>query len=311
MPPRLGQAVDSLVDRGWQAGAGDVRSVANLMLDQLEFADVLVVNKTDQVAAEELGAIGRLVRKVNPTAEVVHSLYSQVDPSLLLKTGRFSLRRAEQHPQWLVEAREKEHTPETVEYGISSFIYRARRPFHPQRLRDAFGRARAGALASLLRVKGIAWLATQPTQQAHVALAGTRFTVEPGAPWWAAIERSQWPEGLKADIKTVWDEQHGDRRTELVCIGRELDHTAAKAALDACLLSEGDMACGQESWVALADPYAALWEEMGALPRGAAEAEPVKRLANHVPTHVARMASHRMRLREIAQAQVAQEVSAG
>ena len=291
-------AVDSLIDRGWQAGAGDVRSVANLMVDQLEFADVLVVNKTDLVDAAQLSAVERCLRKINPTAEVVLSAYSQVDPALLLKTGRFSLRMAEQHPAWLVEAREKEHVPETIEYGISSFIYRARRPFHPTRLHDAFC-PRSGGLSKLLRVKGIGWLATQHSQQAHVALAGTRFTVEPGSPWWATVDRSQWPGGLEEDIKVVWTEDYGDRRTELVCIGRELDHVMAKAALDACLLTEGDMACGQESWKALPDPYATFWE-------GSARAAPeVQTLKNKVPTHAARMARHRMSLREIAQGQMA------
>jgi len=287
--------VDSLLDRGWQAGAGDVRSVANLMVDQLEFADVLLVNKTDLVTSAQLSEVERVLRKINPTAEVMLSVYSQVEPALLLSKGRFSLRQAEEHPQWLAESREHEHTPETVEYGISSFIYRTRRPFHPQRLHDAFGSH--GALAAqFLRVKGIAWLATQGGQQAHVALAGTRFTVEPGPPWWVAVARRQWPLGLEEDIKEIWHEEHGDRRTELVCIGRELDHAAAKAALDACVLTEGDMACGRESWAALSDPYATLWQ---ACARGAPEVQVFK---NQVPTeHVAR---HRMRLREIAQAQV-------
>uniref|UniRef100_A0A0D3I224 CobW/HypB/UreG nucleotide-binding domain-containing protein n=1 Tax=Emiliania huxleyi (strain CCMP1516) TaxID=280463 RepID=A0A0D3I224_EMIH1 len=137
------RAVDALVDRGWQAGDRSPisRSPANLMVDQLEFADVLLVNKTDLVSEQQLGAVERLLRKVNPAAELLRSRYGEVDPADLLSKGRFDLRKAEQHTQWLVEAREKGraarcglHAPETVEFGISSFVYTARRPFHPQRL---------------------------------------------------------------------------------------------------------------------------------------------------------------------------------
>ena len=163
-----------------------------------------------------------------------------------------------------------EHTPETVEYGITSFVYRARLPFHPVRLQAALGcRPRTGALASLLRLKGFAWLATQPTHQMHAALAGTTFTMNPGPPWMAAlldgISRAQWPEDLQeqmaadlfsSDGTQTWDAQHGDRRTELVCIGRELDHKAATEQLEACLLTTDEMAVGKRRWLALTDPYA-------------------------------------------------------
>ena len=160
----------------------------------------------------------------------------------------------------LAEAREDEHTPETLEYGISSFIYRARRPFHPERLHAALGRRpREGALAALLRLKGFAWLATRPMQQAHAALAGTQFSLAPGTPWWDAMERDLWPEGLEEDIRPLWHETHGDRQTELVCIGQELDHAAVEKALRACLLTEKEMAGGVEAWAALPDPFASAW----------------------------------------------------
>ena len=201
---------------------------------------------------------------------------------------------------WLKEAREHEHTPETLEYGISSFVFRAKRPFHPQRLHAAFAsRPRPGALAGLLRLKGFAWLATEPIQQMQLALAGTRFTVVAGAPWWVAIPREEWPEDVQheltehllADVQhnaaalqqlgitswsaagnsvaddgdgkgshghsRMWDAQHGDRRTELVCIGRALDHEAATAQLESCLLTSEEMAAGQRSWLALPNPYEA------------------------------------------------------
>ena len=277
--------MDSLADRGWNDVKGDQRTVAHLLCDQLEFANLLLVNKKDLVSEAQLGAVEAFLHKVNPAAEVVRTERSVLEPAALLGTARFDMQKAAAHPQWLAEAREHEHTPETLEYGISSFVFRAKRPFHPQRLHAALGcRPRPGALAGLLRLKGFAWLANQPSQQAHAALAGTQFTVSPGPPWWAAIPRHMWPEGLAevfqaeefeaeeiqrdahltggdAVSDATWDAMHGDRRTELVCIGRALDHEAARAQLEACLLTHKEMAGGEESWRALADPYA--WKATG------------------------------------------------
>ena len=239
----------------------------------------------------QLGAVEAFLRKSNPTAEVVRTEHSVLAPVALLGTARFSMDKAEAHPQWLKEAREHEHTPETLEYGISSFIFRAKRPFHPERLYAALGqRPREGALGALLRLKGFAWLATRPDQQVHAALAGTQFTMAPGPPWLAAIPRHLWPEGLADQLQaeeaveageageaeeaelerdqtssrvSMWNAEHGDRRTELVCIGRELDGEAAQEQLEACLLTTDEMVDGTESWRALADPFAPAWAAMG------------------------------------------------
>ena len=260
-------SLDRLIDRGWQAGEGDRRSVSMLLCDQLEFADVLLVNKADLISEAQLGAVEALVRKINPKAEVMRTTHSKVDPALLLDKARFRMERAEEHPQWLKEAREHEHTPETIEYGISSFIFRARRPFHPGRLHAALGGGdppnpvRAGALRKLLRVKGFAWLAPWSTRQGDVALAGTQFTVSPGQPWWAAVRPKHWPEGMRNGRGgDEWHGQYGDRRTELVCIGQQLDHLAAQAQLEACLLNEAEMELGPGSWFALEDPFYEAWE---------------------------------------------------
>ncbi len=184
--------MDTLVDRGWQAAADDKRTVAHLLCDQVEFADLLLVNKSDLVTAAQRGAVEAFLRKVNPSAEILCTENSVLEPVALLSKGRFSMDKAAQHPQWLKEAREHEHTPETLEYGISSFVFRAKKPFHPECLRAALGsRPRLGALAGLLRLKGFAWLATRPTQQAHAALAGTTFSMSPGAPWVAADRRTE------------------------------------------------------------------------------------------------------------------------
>ena len=160
-------------------------------------------------------------------------------------------RQAEEHPNWLKEAREHEHKPETVEYGISSFVFRATRPFHPERLHAALGsRLRPGALGRLLRLKGVAWLATQYHQQMHAALAGTQFSMSPGPPWSETDECSLTDKACEPRLL-----DHGDRKTELVCIGQELDHAAAAAALNRCLLSNKEMARGLASWSALPDPF--------------------------------------------------------
>ena len=248
--------IDKLTDRGWQATAGDRRTVAQLLCDQVEFSDVLLINKMDLVDDEQLKQVETVLRKINPLADILLTEHGQLDPTLLLGKARFELRRAEEHPQWLAEAREHEHTPETVEYGISSFIYRATKPFHPQRLHAALGdqEQRSGALCRLLRLKGFAWLATRNKRQVNLAVAGTQFNVSPGPPWWAFVPREHWPDGLDESIKEIWHAVHGDRRTSLVVIGQEMDHSAATAVLDACLLTDEEMAAGEEEWAALPDP---------------------------------------------------------
>lgn len=253
--------IDTLCDRGWQAVASDTRTVAQLLCDQLEFANVLLINKIDLMEETQLHMLEALLRKINPTADIMRTMHSRIQPDVLLGKARFNLEKAEEYPDWLAEARENEHTPETVEYGISSFIYRAKRPFHPQRLHDALcSRPRPGPLGRLLRAKGIAWLASQHGQQAHAALAGTQFALTPGPPWWAAMDRELWPDGLEECIRPLWDETHGDRQTELVCIGQELEHAEVKAELDKCLLMDEEMAGGDESWAALPDPFREAWD---------------------------------------------------
>ena len=255
--------VETLIDRGWQARATDRRTVAQLMCEQIEFADLLVLNKTDLVDDAQRGRVEAVLRKINPLTEILCTEHGQLEPALLLGQGRFSLRKAQEHPQWLKEAREHEHTPETVEYGISSFIYTATRPFHPKRLHTALASqhfrvakraGRAGPLGRLVRLKGFAWLATRNKRQINLALAGTQFRVSPGPAWWAVKPKCQWPDGLEEGMKAIWDEKYGDRRTSLVCIGQELDHAAATKALDACLLTETEMEAGENSWVTLPDP---------------------------------------------------------
>lgn len=254
--------MDTLSDRGWQAVSDDGRTVAQLLCDQLEFANVLLVNKVDLVEEAQLHKIETFLRKINPTAEITKTMHCQINSMELLGKARFNLQNAEEYPGWLAEAREHAHTPETIEYSISSFIYKAKRPFHPERLYHALcSRPRTGSLGRLLRIKGIAWLASQHNQQAHMALAGTQFEMTPGPPWWAVLDRNEWPEGLEDCILPLWHEEHGDRQTELVCIGQELNHAAVRVELDKTLLTEEEMAAGHENWEKLIDPFREAWNQ--------------------------------------------------
>ena len=198
-----------------------------------------------------------LLRKFNPTAEIIESTNGRVDPTKILGTKRFSMDEAEKHEEWLKEARVGEHVPETVEYGIHSFTFRATRPMHPQRLHDAFDRMsrREPPFDTLLRAKGFAWLATQYHIQAVFALAGQSCTLIPGPVWWATVPKEEWPEGLREAIAPLWHEPHGDRQQELVMIGQHMDIPAIQAELQKCLLLEDEFKKGREHWLELSDPF--------------------------------------------------------
>uniref|UniRef100_A0A0G4HBD5 CobW C-terminal domain-containing protein n=1 Tax=Chromera velia CCMP2878 TaxID=1169474 RepID=A0A0G4HBD5_9ALVE len=263
-------SVEKLQDRGWEAAAEDERTVSHLLFDQVEFANVIILNKSDLVTEDQKGRLKATIAKVNPTALILESTNSVIDPSLILGTNRFSLNKAAEHPQWLQEARVGEHLPESVEYGISSFTFRALRPFHPMRLRRLADQMQlpydqphteTDPLRHCVRAKGIAWLATQHKDQAVLALAGTQFSLVPGDPWWASIQKEDWPEGLERDIVRMglWHELYGDRQQEVVFIGQDMDHSAVRAAVEAALLTDEEFEKGPERWGELEDPFADLW----------------------------------------------------
>ncbi|OAN46199.1 hypothetical protein A6A03_13115 [Chloroflexus islandicus] len=248
--PRDLASLDELRDRDLAAGDEDDRSIGDLLIEQVEFADVIVLNKVDLVAAADLDRLEALLRKLNPAARIIRSAFGNVPLDQILNTGLFSFERAAQMPGWLQELRGA-HTPETEEYGISSFVFRARRPFHPQRLWDVLHEEWPG----VLRSKGIFWLATRMNQCGIWSQAGAACRIEPGGWWWAASDEQPDDPTEQAALAAIWDAQWGDRRQELVLIGQEMDETALRAQLEACLLTDAEMALGPAGWETLPDPF--------------------------------------------------------
>ena len=267
-------SLESLRARDWHADPEDQRTISHLLCDQVEFANVIVLNKCDLMKSEEKEKVTLLIQSMNPTAKLVDSMYCKVPLDTVLGTGLFSMSEAEKHEQWLQEARIGEHTPETEEYGIGSFTFKAIRPFLPHKLNEVLEAMLHKSPApfdtsTILRAKGFIWLANCPQLQGEFSLAGNHYSLLPGNPWWAEIDKSHWPENLERDIAPLWHEPYGDRQQELVIIGQSLDKDAITSALNKCLVSEEEMSLGQEVWDSLClengDPFQEAWDEAIAL----------------------------------------------
>ncbi|MDP0501889.1 MAG: zinc metallochaperone GTPase ZigA [Verrucomicrobiota bacterium JB022] len=236
-----------LKDRGQAVGPEDQRSILDLLVDQVEFADVILLNKIDTVTEEEKQLIIARLKALNSRADLIEMERGKVDPCAILNTGKFSLEDAEQIPDWLKLA-PGEHVPETEEYGITNFVYRARRPFHPQRLRQWFAQDWPG----VIRSKGFFWLATRMDYVGLWSRAGAQSDVSLAGKWFAAVPRHYWPQDedeLKS-VHTNWTEPHGDRRQEIVVIGfvGQMDEASLRASFDTCLLTDAEMNKGQRVW---------------------------------------------------------------
>jgi G3E family GTPase len=227
---------DLLSDRGESLGEGDERTVASLLVDQIEFCDVIVINKVDLVTPAELARLAAILHTLNPRAKLEVARHGQVPLDSVLNTGLFDFEQAARAPGWLKEMR-GEHVPETEEYGISSFVYRARRPFHPQRLWDWMHTEWPG----VIRAKGWFWLASRPEWAGVWSLAGATRDHGPGG---------LWPEGVDRQGRTV-----RDARQEIVLIGIRMNPEELRACFDACLLTDEEMALGEAGWVTLDDPF--------------------------------------------------------
>lgn len=229
---------DFLRDRGETAGEQDTRTLVDLLVEQIEFADVVVINKAHDVSAEQLALVRSVVRGLNGDARIVEVDHSRVPLGDILNTGLFDEEKAQQHPLWFKELYgAQDHVPETEEYGISSFVYRARRPFDPVRFKAFIDATWPG----LIRAKGHFWLATRPDWVGEFSLAGAVAHVSAMGFWWSAVPRKRWPEAVefRERLHTIWSEVWGDRRQELVFIGTGMDRTAIIKALEACLVETG------------------------------------------------------------------------
>ncbi len=246
---------DFLRDRGETAGDGDERTIVDLLVDQIEFADVVVINKVSGVAPQQRDLVRRVVKALNPDARLIETDFGRVALADVLDTGLFDYERAHEHPLWFKELNGfADHVPETEEYGIGSFVYRARRPFHPARFRAFLDRTWPG----LIRAKGHFWLANRPQWAGELSIAGAVCRTEGLGFWWAAVPQERWPDHpeWRALLQRNWTPGWGDRRQELVFIGTGVDRQAIAAALDACLVGPPDPAAYDSSkYRKLPDPF--------------------------------------------------------
>lgn len=244
---------DFLSDRGESLGDEDDRTLVHLLTDQLEFADVVILNKVTDAGPIRADQARKIIRSLNADAKIIDADFSNVPANEILNTGLFDFDKAHEHPMWAKELYGfADHVPETEEYGISSFVYRARAPFHPQKIHDVLN----GDLPGVIRAKGHFWVATRPEWVAEFSLAGALSSVAPLGTWWASVPVERWPnhEQAKDYMRQHWVEPFGDRRQELVFIGAGIDWPTLKAKFDSCLI-ENATPEALDDLRTLADPF--------------------------------------------------------
>lgn len=227
-----------LADRGWVDDTADRRTIVNLLTDQIEFANVIILNKTDLVSAEDLLLLKAVIRKLNPSAKLIDTSFSKVDLKEILHTGLFDFEEASQGAGWIKELNAA-HLPETEEYGISSTVFRSSKPFHPERLWDYLTQQFP---PNVIRTKGLFWLAPMPDRALNFSQAGGSLRVESAGTWWASMlpsERLNYQDFTenRKEIENRWDKRYGDRMNELVFIAQDLQKEQLHQDLNACLLT--------------------------------------------------------------------------
>lgn len=255
------QEAESLASRGETLGEDDERSITDLLIEQIEFADVILISKIDLISSTARRELIAILERLNAQAEIIPMVMGEVPLKKILDTGRFDFERAAQAPGWLQELR-GEHVPETEEYGIASTAYRARRPFHPERFFNFIDRPWTNG--KLLRSKGFFWLASKFQDAGSWSQAGGLMRYGFAGRWWRFVPRDQWPQDAqaKAEILQKWLPDTADCRQELVFIGQHIDFELLTAELDACLLDDQEMSLGVEQWKQLKDPFGQWHEEV-------------------------------------------------
>ncbi|MCX6104412.1 MAG: GTP-binding protein [Proteobacteria bacterium] len=251
-------AADSLADLDMAAGDTDERTTSDLLIEQVEFANVIVINKSDLMEESQVLELKSLLKTLNPEAVIISAERGAVPLNQILNTDLFDFDQAATAAGWMHELRGKE-TSEADEYGFSSFVFRSRRPLHPQRFAAFLENV---SETGLVRAKGFLWLATRPTQMGVLSLAGKSCVLNPGGHWLADTPEDEWDiDGEDLDeVKRNWDEQVGDRGQELVLIGQRFDHDAVAGELQTCLLNDHELAANVDGWLRLPDPFPT-WED--------------------------------------------------
>lgn len=239
---------ETLMDRNMTDMEDDYRTIVNLLTDQVEFANVIILNKTDLVSEQHLGVLKAAIEKLNPSAKIIESSFSKVKPSEILNTGLFNFEEAEQSAGWIEELNKGEHTPETEEYGISSFVYRSQKPFDPDRF---WNYIEARFPTTIIRSKGLFWLASRPDQALSWGQAGGSLRADSAGVWWSSMpfeQRSRYVAFVENQrlIEESWDETFGDRKNEIVFIGQDMDEAGIRSDLEACLATEDEI--NSEDW---------------------------------------------------------------
>ncbi|GGA39501.1 zinc metallochaperone GTPase ZigA [Pelagibacterium lentulum] len=244
---------DRLADHGESLGEGDERTLIDLLVEQMEFADVVVLNKVSDADPGQLEAARKIVRSLNGSARIIETDFGKVEMSDIMGTGRFDLEKAQAHPLWFKELNGfTDHVPETEEYGIRSFVYRARRPFVPQ----LFHKFVHDAWPGVVRAKGFFWLATRPHFVGEMSQAGAMVRTERRGLWWSSVSEERWPDhpDWRASMEPYLDPVWGDRRQELVFIGVDpMDEAAIRQRLDQCLMPARNFS--PDAWQGLPDPF--------------------------------------------------------
>jgi G3E family GTPase len=252
---------DSLLDRSIAINEDDERTISDLVVDQIEFADVIVLNKCDLLSQDEINKLKSILSQLNSTARIITTSHGQVGLENLLGTGLFDFEKAASAPGWLKILRGEEE-PETTEYGIESFVYRRREPFHPERLWKLFHSKWQG----VLRSKGFFWIATRPDDVFEWSLAGGNCAVDDAGRWMVATPPEEWPDQNTEEgrfelnrIRSTWHNRWADRIQELVIIGQNIDQSALIKSLDDCILTEDELALGSDYWAQQKDPFP-IWQ---------------------------------------------------